>query len=95
VTIVGEAADGAEAVEVARRAEPDVVVMDWNMPGTDGLHGTRALREELPGVHVVAFTSTDDRRIHRALLAAGAAAHFNKAELGDLSSYLSDLHASD
>lgn len=93
VTIVGEAADGAEAVEVACRVAPDVVVMDWNMPGTDGLHGTRAVRERCPAAQVVAFTSTDDRRIHRALMEAGASAHFNKADLGRLSDYLADLHA--
>ncbi|MCW2990686.1 MAG: diguanylate cyclase [Solirubrobacterales bacterium] len=93
VTIVGEAADGDEVVEVARRLDPDVVVMDWNMPGADGLQGTRNLARECPRSQVVAFTSTDDRRIHRALLDAGACAHFDKAELGALGEYLTQLHA--
>jgi two-component system cell cycle response regulator len=91
--VVGEAADGAEVVEVARRVDPDVVVMDWNMPGTDGLQGTRALARECPRAHVIAFTSTDDRRIHRALLDAGAGAHFDKSDLGGLADYLTQLHA--
>jgi DNA-binding NarL/FixJ family response regulator len=93
IAIVGEAADGDEVVEVARRLDPDVVVMDWNMPGADGLQGTRNLARECPRSQVVAFTSTDDRRIHRALLDAGACAHFDKAELGALGEYLTQLHA--
>ncbi|MFL5843412.1 MAG: diguanylate cyclase [Solirubrobacteraceae bacterium] len=93
VEIVGEAADGAEAAELVEALAPDVVLMDWNMPGVDGLHGTREVSRISPATKIVAFTSTDDRRIHRALMEAGAEAHFDKAELGSLAAYLADLHA--
>ena len=90
--VVGYAGDGAEAVTVALQTRPDVVIMDWNMPGTDGLAGTEAVLRELPGVRVVAFTSSDDPRVHRALRDAGAVAHFNKGQMSELVAYLHDLH---
>jgi len=90
--VVGYAGDGAEAVTVAVQTRPDVVIMDWNMPGTDGLAGTEAVLRELPGVRVVAFTSTDDPRVRRALRDAGAVAHFNKTQMSDLIAYLRGLH---
>ena len=55
--IVGEAGDGAEAVEQARRLEPDVVLMDLLMPKMDGVAATAAIRRELPDVEVIALTS--------------------------------------
>ena len=93
VSVVGEASDGAAAVELARRLEPDIVLMDWNMPGVDGLQGTRAVLRESPRTKVIAFTSTDDPRIQRAMREAGAVAHFNKTELKRLADFLSHLHA--
>ncbi|MEU5915266.1 response regulator transcription factor [Streptomyces sp. NPDC047141] len=56
---VGEAADGAEAVELARRLGPDVVLMDVRMPGTDGIEATRRLRREVPGTRVLVLTTFD------------------------------------
>ena len=93
IEVVGEAEDGLRAAELARELRPELVVMDWNMPGADGLQGTRAVLEECPEARVVAFTSTDDPRIHRALLEAGAVAHFSKAELGALAAFVTELHA--
>jgi two-component system cell cycle response regulator len=84
VEIVGEAENGAEAVEVALATRPDLVIMDWNMPIVDGIQGTRAVLEALPETTVVAFSSTDDPRIHRALIDAGAVGNFDKGDLGPL-----------
>nr|BEK71208.1 response regulator [Kitasatospora purpeofusca] len=56
---VGEAADGAAAVELARRLRPDVVLMDVRMPGTDGIEATRLLRREVPGTRVLVLTTFD------------------------------------
>ncbi|MEU3572234.1 response regulator transcription factor [Kitasatospora sp. NPDC036755] len=56
---VGEAADGAAAVELARRLRPDVVLMDVRMPGTDGIAATRQLLRELPGTRVLVLTTFD------------------------------------
>src|SRR5437660_9668234 len=55
--VVGEAADGAEAVRLARRLRPDVVLMDLLMPELDGIAATQLIRQELPDTEVVALTS--------------------------------------
>src|SRR6266849_6432333 len=57
LTVVGEAADGAEAVELARQLRPDVVLMDLLMPVMDGIAAIAAIRRELPETEVVALTS--------------------------------------
>ena len=55
--VVGEAADGADAVEQARHMRPDVVIMDLLMPVMDGIAATRVIRRELPETEVLALTS--------------------------------------
>lgn len=55
--VVGEAENGAEAVEMARRLRPDVVLMDLLMPVMDGIAATEAIRREMPDVEVLAVTS--------------------------------------
>ena len=54
---VGEAADGAEAIQQARLLRPDVVIMDLLMPALDGMAATRTIRSELPETEILAFTS--------------------------------------
>jgi len=55
--VVGEAADGREAVRLAHRVRPDVVLMDLLMPELDGIAATRLIRQELPDTEVMALTS--------------------------------------
>ncbi len=55
--VVGEAADGAEALSKARELSPDVVLMDLLMPGMDGITATAMIRRELPDTEVLALTS--------------------------------------
>ncbi len=55
--IVGEAADGAEAVKLCRELSPDVVLMDMIMPAMDGIAATQAIRGEMPDTEVIALTS--------------------------------------
>ncbi|WP_233219420.1 response regulator transcription factor [Micromonospora sp. RP3T] len=71
--VVAEASDGAEAVELARRHRPDVVLMDIRMPGTDGLTATETLRGGSSAPQVIVFTTFDaDAHVLRALRAGAA-----------------------
>jgi DNA-binding NarL/FixJ family response regulator len=78
ITVVAEAADGDQAVELARTTGPDVVLMDLSMPGTDGVSATRALLAELPHTQVLVLTSFSDRDRVREALAAGAIGYLLK-----------------
>jgi PAS domain S-box-containing protein len=70
--IVGEAADGKEALELARALEPDIIVMDLQMPVMSGLEATRLIRKELPEVQVIGLSIEANKESRRALLRAGA-----------------------
>jgi DNA-binding NarL/FixJ family response regulator len=72
LTVVGEAGDGAEAVELARRVRPDVVLMDIRMPGTDGIEATRRITAAEPGVRVLVLTTFDLDEYAFGALRAGA-----------------------
>jgi DNA-binding NarL/FixJ family response regulator len=68
--VVGEAADGQEALAVYRERRPDVVLMDLRMAGTNGVEATRAIRGEFPGARIIVLTTFDgDEDIYRALQA--------------------------
>ncbi len=71
-TVVGEAGDGSAALEVASAVRPDLLILDRNMPGVDGLQALPHLRELLPDATIVMFTSHADARLRRAAMAAGA-----------------------
>jgi DNA-binding NarL/FixJ family response regulator len=71
--VIGEAADGAEAVELARRGRPDVVVMDVRMPNIDGLEATRRVLSERPAPRVLVLTTFDlDEYVFEALRAGAS-----------------------
>lgn len=60
VEVVGQAADGLDALESARRLRPDVILMDITMPGADGIEATRLIKAEMPDVRIVIVTVSDD-----------------------------------
>ncbi len=72
LTVVGEAGHGDEAVDLARRHVPDVVLMDIRMPGTDGIEATRRIAAANPAVRVLALTTFDLDEYAFGALRAGA-----------------------
>jgi NarL family two-component system response regulator LiaR len=78
VVVVGEAGDGATAVEMARQLEPDVVLMDLVMPRLDGVAATREIKSKGIPAHVIALTSfTEDDKVMPAIQ-AGASSYLLK-----------------
>jgi NarL family two-component system response regulator LiaR len=78
IDVVGEAADGAEAVELCPQVEPDVVLMDVVMPVMDGAVATARIREICPATHVIALTSFVEEDLVERTLDAGAISYLLK-----------------
>jgi len=76
--VVGEAGNGREVLEAARRSHPDVVLMDVAMPVVDGIAATAAVGRSLPGTVVVILSLYDDAETRGRALAAGAASFVAK-----------------
>ena len=81
--VVGEAADGLEALELCRTLHPDLVLMDVRMPRMDGLAATRAIKEEFPRISVVMVTMQDDPDYLFEAVVAGAAGYVLKGATPD------------
>lgn len=83
--VVGEAVDGAEALEAARRLRPDIVLMDLVMPRVNGLDATRDIKVEDPDVKVIILTQYHEEAYRRAATQSGADAFLPKrTRLADL-----------
>ncbi len=76
--VVGEAADGEQAVQLARTLHPDVVVMDASMPGLNGVESTRRLSRELPDARVIGLSMYSEDDMGAAMREAGAVAYLSK-----------------
>lgn len=78
IEVVGEAANGQEAIDLTRKLRPDVVVMDISMPGVSGINATKAIKAEMPEVNVLALTMHEDETYVFQLLKAGASGYVLK-----------------
>jgi len=78
IELVGTAADGDEAAAKTLELEPDVLVIEADLPGTSGIKVTQRIRRELPHVGVVVLTAKDEEQTLFEAIRAGAAAYLNK-----------------
>ena len=78
IEVVASVGDGTEAVPACLEHDPDVVVMDFRLPGIDGVQATAAVRRACPGAKVISLTGAADEREVEALYEAGAVACLRK-----------------
>jgi DNA-binding NarL/FixJ family response regulator len=83
ITVVGEAASGDEAVELARELEPRVILMDIKMPGLNGIEATREIRQTSPEIGVLVLTMFEDDDSVFAAMRAGAKGYLLKDSGGE------------
>ena len=81
IEVVGEASDGQEAIHKARELEPDLVLMDVRMPGTNGISATRQLKNEMPALKVIMLSILDVQEYRDAAMASGASGYVIKKSL--------------
>jgi CheY-like chemotaxis protein len=90
--VVGQAASGEEAVDLSLESGPDVVVMDYKMPGMDGLSTARAIRSARPDQPIILYTAYMDPDLESQARAAGIALCIGKVEgLHQLERHITDL----
>ena len=80
IEVVASVQDGSEAAEAVARVKPDVVLMDYRLPGLDGVQATRAVKEAYPEAAVVCLTASANLRERDALVEAGAVGCLSKDE---------------
>src|SRR5256885_12690879 len=94
IEVVGEAHDGIEAIEQARRLRPDVLLLDLAMPRLGGLEALAVLREELPEVRVLVVTASEKRDKLVQAVSAGAAGYLTKrSSVTELCEAVANVHA--
>lgn len=81
IEVITEVGDGQGAINVARKERPDVILMDVNMPGTDGIIATRVIKRELPSTKIIALTIYEDEEV-AAMVKAGVSAYVLKDVAG-------------
>ena len=96
IEVVGEAANGMEALEKVRQLTPDVVLMDIAMPIMGGLEATRRIHKESPGAKVLVLTQYDDKEYVFPVIEAGARGFISKtAASSELTSGIRSIHRGD
>jgi DNA-binding NarL/FixJ family response regulator len=81
--VCGEAADGREALEKVNELQPDILILDLNMPELNGLEVTRRVHKILPKVEVLVLTVQDSEQVMRQVLEAGARGYMLKSDAGN------------
>jgi len=79
IEVVGEASDGATAIEMVRSLRPDVVTMDVNMPGMNGVEATRRIHAESPGTRIIGLSMSAETEQGEAMKTAGAVRYLSKS----------------
>ncbi|HZC51476.1 MAG TPA: response regulator transcription factor [Mycobacterium sp.] len=82
-TVVGEAGDGQQAIDLARQCQPDLVVLDLSMPNMDGLEALPEIKQAAPGTRVVVLSGHADPVIREAAREQGADGYLDKSASGD------------
>jgi DNA-binding NarL/FixJ family response regulator len=82
VVVAGEAGSAEEALELIAASPPDLVLMDINLPGIDGLEATRRITAEFPDVDVLVVSTYESAEFESRALAVGAAGFISKADFG-------------
>ena len=80
ITVTGLAKDGAEAVDICKNTPPDIILMDINMPGMDGIAATRLIKTRYPEIKIMMLTTFDDRPNIQQALSAGADGYLVKTD---------------
>jgi two-component system response regulator NreC len=94
--VVGEAADGQQALTQVRKLKPDIVLIDISMPVLNGLEATRAIKREYPQIHVIVLTMYESDEYFFQVLDAGASGYvLKKAASADLAAAIRAVHAGD
>lgn len=83
IVLVGEAADGVEAVELALRTRPDVILMDIIMPKKSGIEAAKEILERLPGTRIIAFSTADQETMVMRALDVGCVSFMEKPFKGE------------
>lgn len=92
--IVGQACDGHEGIELARKLKPDVVLMDISMPGLNGIEATKEIVSENPDIKILALSAYCNRRFVKDMLKAGASGYALKDTMADELIYaIKSVHA--
>lgn len=81
IQILNEVGDGQGAINLSRREKPDIILMDVNMPGTDGVMATRVIKKEMPSIHIIALTIYEDEEVVE-MVKAGVSAYVLKDVAG-------------
>ena len=81
--VVGEASDGIEAVELAKKLRPEIIIMDVSMPRLNGIEATKEIKSLYPNIAILVLTGYDDDEYVFALLEAGAAGYLLKESSGE------------